>query len=82
VDSSSLQAEQVERMLAMIFKQRDYLHRLIERMRQRRFPHDDPLHLAALAAMEKASNLSVVLARYRKDDAAQESVNEVTKRRR
>ena len=59
-------------MLAVIAKQRDYLHRLVERMRQRRFPHDDPVYLAALAAMEKASNLCVVLARYRKDEDSPE----------
>ena len=68
MDSTGLQGEQVERMLAVILKQRDYLNRLVERMRQRRFPHDDPVYLAALAAMEKASNLCVVIARYRTDD--------------
>ena len=61
-------------MLAMTMKQRDYLHRLIERMRQRRFPHDDPVYLAALAAREKASNLCVVLARYRKDDGGDQGI--------
>ena len=61
-------------MLAMTMKQRDYLHRLVDRMRVRRFPHDDPVYLAALAAMEKASNLCVVLARYRKDEGGDAGV--------
>ena len=65
MDCSSLQPEQLERMLAVIMREREYLTRLVERMRVRRFPPDDPVYLAALAAMEKMSNLCVVLAKYR-----------------
>jgi hypothetical protein len=65
VDCSGFQPEQVERMLAVIMRQREYLTRLVERMRVRRFPPDDPVYLAALAAMEKMSNLCVVLAKCR-----------------
>jgi hypothetical protein len=65
VDCGNLQPEQVERMLAVVLRQRDYLSRLVERMRVRRFPPDDPVYLATLGAMEKASNLCVVLAKYR-----------------
>jgi hypothetical protein len=68
VDSSRFQGEQVERMLAVALRQRDYLNRLVERMRVKRFPHDDPVYLAALAAMEKTSNLCVVLAKFRRED--------------
>jgi hypothetical protein len=50
-------------------------------MRQRRFPHDDPVYLAALAAMEKASNLCVVIARYRKDDSGHGPAGDVRRSR-
>jgi hypothetical protein len=65
VDCSQLQPEQVERMLAVVMRQREYLTRLVERMRVRRFPPDDPVYLATLAAMEKMSNLCVVMAKFR-----------------
>jgi hypothetical protein len=52
-------------MLAVVMRQREYLTRLVERMRVRRFPPDDPVYLATLAAMEKTSNLCVVMAKYR-----------------
>ena len=67
MESSSLQPEQVERMLAVVLRQRDYLSRLIERMRVKRFPPDDPVYRAALAAYEKTSNLCVVMAKFRGD---------------
>ena len=66
MDCSNFQPEQVERMLAVIMRQRDYLTRLVERMRVRRFPPDDPVYLATLGAMEKMSNLCVVMAKCRK----------------
>jgi hypothetical protein len=66
VDGSKLNPEQIERMLAVIMRQRDYLSRLIERIT--RFPPDDPIYLATLGAVEKASNLCVVIAKYRSDD--------------
>ena len=65
MESSSLQPEQVERMLAVVLRQRDYLSRLIERMRVKKFPADDPVFRAALGAYEKMSNLCVVMAKYR-----------------
>jgi hypothetical protein len=65
VDSSHLRTEQFERLLAAVSQQRDYLWRLVERMRVRRFPGDDPLYRAALATYEKASNLCVVIASAR-----------------
>jgi hypothetical protein len=74
MDWSSLEGEQVERMLAVIMRQRDYLARLIERMRIRKFPSDDPLYRAALAALEKASNLCVVLAKCRSSGDEEENV--------
>ena len=55
-------------MLASLMRQRDYLCKLIERMRVRRFPVDDPVYRAALGAMEKSSNLCVVLAKCRRRD--------------
>ena len=57
--------EQIERMLATLTRQRDYLARLCERMRVKRFPGDDPIYRAALGAYEKASNLCVVVASAR-----------------
>ena len=65
MESSNLHPEQVERMLVTIARQRDYLSRLIERMRVRRFPVDDPIYRAAVSAYEKTSNLCVVMAKYR-----------------
>ena len=65
MESSQLKPEQVERMLVAIARQRDYLSRLIERMRVRRFPVDDPIYRAAVGAYEKTSNLCVVMAKYR-----------------
>jgi hypothetical protein len=65
MESSSLQPEQVERMLAVVLRQRDYLSRLIERMRAKKFPSDDPVFRAALGAYEKTSNLCVVMAKFR-----------------
>ena len=52
-------------MLAVMLRQREYLTRLVERMRVRRFPPDDPVYLATLGAMEKMSNLCVVMAKCR-----------------
>ena len=69
MESSSLQPEQVERVLAVVLRQRDYLSRLVERMRIKRFPPDDPVYRAALSAYEKTSNLCVVMAKFRGDDA-------------
>jgi hypothetical protein len=68
MDSSAFHGEQVEQMLAVIMRQRDYLTRLVERMRVRRFPPDDPVYLATLGAMEKMSNLCVVMAKCRKPE--------------
>jgi hypothetical protein len=65
VDSSHLHPDQLERMLASLTRQRDYLWNLVERMRVRRFPADDPLYRAALGSYEKASNLCVVVASRR-----------------
>jgi hypothetical protein len=65
VDSSQLTSEQFERMFAMVSQHRDYLWRLVERMRVRRFPADDPVYRAALTTYEKASNLCVVIASCR-----------------
>ena len=52
-------------MLAVVLRQRDYLSRLIERMRVKRFPPDDPIFRATLSAYEKTSNLCVVMAKFR-----------------
>ena len=52
-------------MLASLTRQRDYLWKLVERMRVRRFPSDDPIYRAALGTYEKSSNLCVVLASHR-----------------
>ena len=65
VDSSQLKAEQFDRMFAMVSQHRDYLWRLVERMRVRRFPADDPVYRAAVTTYEKASNLCVVIASCR-----------------
>ena len=67
MDCTKLTAEQVERVLAVTLRQRAYLTRLIERMRIRRFPPEDPVYRAALAAFEKTSNLCVVLAKFRSE---------------
>ena len=80
MDSSAFEGEHVERMLAVIMRQRDYLCRLVERMRVRRFPPDDPVYLAALGAMEKASNLCVVLAKFRKNDGGGDDNGVMTRR--
>ena len=42
MDCSQFKPEQVEHLLAVVMRQRNYLTRLIERMRIRRFPPDDP----------------------------------------
>ena len=55
-------------MLSVVLRQRDYLSRLIERMREKRFPPDDPVFRAALGAYEKTSNLCVVMAKFRGSD--------------
>ena len=61
-------------MLVVVQRQRDYLARLIERMRVRRFPPDDPVYRAAVGAYEKTSNLCVVLAKFRGGDAGDANV--------
>ena len=61
-------------MLAVVLRQRDYLSRLIERMRAKRFPLDDPIFRATLGAYEKTSNLCVVMAKYRGGDGGDDSV--------
>lgn len=61
-------------MLAVVLRQRDYLSRLIERMRLKKFPADDPLFRATLGAYEKTSNLCVVMAKFRGGEADGDSV--------
>jgi hypothetical protein len=79
VDCSQFQPEQVERMLAVMMRQREYLTRLVERMRVRRFPPDDPVYLATLGAMEKISNLCVVVAKCRRAEGDEDG-NVMTRR--
>jgi len=74
MESSSLQPEQVERMLVVVLRQRDYLSRLIERMRVKKFPADDPVFRAALGAYEKTSNLCVVMAKFRRAEGGDDGV--------
>jgi hypothetical protein len=74
MESSHLQPEQVERMLGVVLRQRDYLSRLIERMRLKRFPPDDPIFRATLGAYEKTSNLCVVIAKFRAGGSDDEGV--------
>jgi hypothetical protein len=68
VDSSNLHPEQVERLVAAVGRQRDYLDALAKRMGQRKFPVDDPVCRAVIRAYEGVSNLCVVAARFRKPD--------------
>ena len=65
MDWSGLHPQPVERMLTVVLRQRDSLTRLVERMRVRRFPAEDPVYRAALGALEKTSNLGGVLAKFR-----------------
>ena len=74
VDCSRLTPQQVEQVLAVVQKQRDYLTRLIDRMRIKKFPTDDPVYRAALGAYEKVSNLCVVIAKYRPMDDGDDNV--------
>ncbi len=77
MDSSHLHVDQLERLLKDLSRQRDYLWKLVERMRVRRFPADDPLFRAALSTYEKASNLCVVVASHReklRERAAYDSI--------
>jgi hypothetical protein len=46
-------------------EQRDYLGRLVERMRANRFPVDDPLYAPVAKAWEAASNACVAAATCR-----------------
>jgi hypothetical protein len=68
VDSSNLHPEQVERLVAAVGRQRDYLDALAKRMGQRKFPVDDPAYREVIEAYEGVSNLCVVAARYRRTD--------------
>jgi hypothetical protein len=60
MDHAQLTAEQYQPIIAHLIDQRDYLSKLIERMRANQFPVDDPLFSAVSQAWQAASNACVV----------------------
>jgi hypothetical protein len=59
MDYTTLTAEQYAPIIAKLMKQRDYLGKLMERMKANRFPVDDPLYAAIARAWEGASGACV-----------------------
>ena len=57
---TDLTAEQYTPIIAKLTEQRDYLHKLRERMEAYGFAPADPLYAAVLAAWQHASNACVV----------------------
>jgi hypothetical protein len=61
VDSTDLTDEQRERLHTAIDRQRQYLARLIARMREAGFPESDPIHFYAWRALLAAQELALAL---------------------
>ena len=59
MDRTTLTAEQYAPLIAKLMEQRDYLDKLLKRMRANRFPADDPLYAAVSKAWEAASGACV-----------------------
>lgn len=55
--SDQLTAEQASELYGGLFRHVNYLLRLKRRMEDLRFPHDDPLYVAATAAYDAAWRL-------------------------
>jgi hypothetical protein len=60
VKHTDLTAEQYAPIIAKLTEQRDYLHKLRERMNACGFAPSDPLNVAIIAAWQHASNACVV----------------------
>ena len=63
MNSAGLNAEHVERLAASIKRMRHYLDVLTSRMKQRFFPRDDPLKVAAEKAFDAVAELMVEVER-------------------
>ena len=55
-----LNADQLAAVAAIVARQRDYLGRLRDRMRELRFAADDPLFASVSRALQEVSNVVVV----------------------
>ena len=60
MDHTTLTAEQYGPIVARLTDHRDYLAKLLDRMRANRFPLNDPLFAAVSDAWQAASNACVV----------------------
>jgi hypothetical protein len=60
VNSNDLTAAQLRAVAVVAGRGRDYLTKLMDRMRELKFPADDPLVVAASRARDGMSNLTVV----------------------
>ena len=59
MDHTTLSPEQYAPVIAKLMAHRDYLDKVLKRMKANRFPADDPLFVAALKAWEAASHACV-----------------------
>ena len=65
MDHTTLTAEQYAPVIAQLMGHRDYLDKLIKRMKANAFPIDDPLYAAVSKAWEGASGACVAAAMCR-----------------
>lgn len=57
VTSKDLKSDQAEKLMAVVGRQLDFLSRLQKRMQTCRFPHNDPLVIAAFKAHDGVQHL-------------------------
>jgi len=76
--SDGLRADQIEKLLEVFVRQRDYLNRLRVRMAERGFPLDDLLFRGVSDAADKVSNLCVVAASLRNEQQKPKTRREPT----
>ena len=57
MDSDDLTKAQAQRMHATVFKYANYLARVLERMKAKRWPHTDPIDQQTKAAYDAACSL-------------------------
>jgi hypothetical protein len=69
MNHATLTAEQYAPIIAKLIGQRDYLSKLIDRMKANQFPNDDPLFAAVSRAWQEASNACVVASTCRNEQS-------------
>ena len=72
MDSSNLTPAQLDKLRRAVARPRDYLFKLVTRMRAQSFPDDDPLRVAAARANDAVDDLYLHLAELCHEETVKE----------